>query len=184
MRERFASFTHQLQSTVLTMFTFRIANGISNRLTVQPSAEILDVFPANCSVTMLCIDRTIYLERSSQGNCECLEGQPYCNPDYPRAIRRTIQHTDLPAFTVDEADFVLVDDMFSWPIPPDHELPWSKLPPRNNIEAVVRDQLSRRVASAIRADVDLRTVQSRVPNWARGILHASEWMRIMTGHVV
>lgn len=165
------------------MFTFRVANGISNRLTVQPSLEILDVFPANCPVTLVCVDRTIYIERSVNGNCACLENQPYCNEHYPRAIRRKMK-TPFPAFTVDEAEFKLEGDMFSWAVPLDHELPWSKLPPRNNIEAVIRDQLARRVASAIRANADLRDVQKKVPNWARGILDSSEWMRIMRGERV
>lgn len=166
------------------MTIFRIANSIDNRLTVQPAGDTLDAFPANCPVTLLCIDRTIYVERADVGNCECLEHQPYCRDDYPRSIRRRIQHTDLVAFTVDEADFALEAGMYSWAIPADHLLPWTKLAPRNNIETVVREQLARRVASAIRADADVRNVQKAVPQWARGVLEASEWMHIMRGHRV
>jgi hypothetical protein len=164
------------------MFTMRIANGITNRVTVQPLPEDLDAFPADAHFDMCCIDRTIYLERTiGKGNCQALEHQPYCCDDYPIAIRRTIKKTMLPAFTVNEAQFILVDNTLSWHIPPDHELPWSSTRPRNNTASVAAYQLGLRIRSAKAAGVNLQVVTSRAPSWARGVLQPSVWRSIVMG---
>lgn len=164
-------------------FRLRIANEICNRLTVQPSPEDFNHFPLDARFDLVCIDRAIFLERSLNGNSTCLENQPYCTQEFPRAIRRTLK-TPFPAFTVNEAEFELVGEALKWCVPPDHELPWSKWPPVNYIEDVIRTQLTVRVESAILADASLELVARSVPQWARGVIPSADWAQIFKGSPV
>jgi len=165
------------------MFTFRVANSITNRLTLQPSPEDFTAFEVGAKFDLCCIDRTIYLEPSKSGNVVVLEFQPYCCEEFPRSVRRKL-NTILPAFTVAEASFDMDGDSLTWEVPQDHELPWSKNAPRNDLEAVVRKQLTLRVDSAIKAEADLKAVAQRVPNWARGVLPGKEWISIFERQAV
>lgn len=164
------------------MFKMRVAHSIDGRLTVQPSAEDLNAFPEGKKFDLKIEGRTAYLRGAPSGNCTVLENQPYCCGDYPRAVRAQTDSTHIPAFTVGEAEFKLIDaSTLAWEIPADHDLDWTSRPPRSSVREVVRVQLALRAKSARASGVDLKTVAARVPSWARGRLPGDEWMSILTG---
>lgn len=161
----------------------RVANSIDRRLVVQPFPDYLDAFPEGTRVLLSCTNRVISIERDDSSRTVCLVDAIYCNESFPLSIRSKIYEA-LPAFTVSEAEFEIVGNRASWAVPPDHELPWSTIAPKVNVEEVVREQLSCRVRSAIESGADVKATVQMTPAWARGVLPGDEWMSIVTGDCV
>lgn len=161
----------------------RVANDCDNRLTVQPSVEDFDFFTLGARFDVVCIDRALFVHKTPTGQIECRENVQYACEGYGRALRRTMR-TPLPTFTVNAAEFVLDGEFLRWAIPPDWELPWSKNAPVKRLEQIVRREFTRRCRSAHECKVDVKLVTQKVPQWARGVLPAREWIEIAEGHFV
>ena len=163
------------------MYSFRVASTLSKRLVIQPSVNDADVFPLGARFQIDFIDRKIQLYRSDTGNCTVCPSTTYYYEDRPTAFRFIARDNTLPAFTVSDAIFDFEGDVLVWEVPPAHELLWGARAPVNDLEHVVREQLTIRINSAIAHNADLKETIALVPKWAKGVLSGQEWQSIVRG---
>lgn len=160
----------------------RVANDTKNRICIGIPDDENDYFRAGSLFELAVIDRVIYLSKSERGNVKCLNTPRYRCEGYTHTLIRRVK-TELPAFTVSEAEFTIDDDFLAWEIPHDHLLPWTRSKPQHNAASIVEAQLRTRLASATRHGVDLRVVVNAVPAWARGVLTPDQWTRVVNSCV-
>lgn len=159
------------------MFTLRIANRNNGIMTIQAASEDAAYFQIGRRFDMALIDGMVVLEQNDNGSTCCLAPTAYSNSGFDRQVCARIGE-DLVAFKVDAAEFVLDGDLLLWKVPPAHELPWTQTTLR--CAEAVRRNLALRVASAVKAGVDVCAVTKAVPKWARGILSPKEWLSVVT----